>query len=225
MLNLMKIKLIIFDLDGTLVDTAPDITHALNYAIELYQIKKLTVQETIELVGEGLTRLVERLVGEDNAVVKSEVLDRFISYYSEHITDLSMPYPGVPDTLKELDDYNKAVLSNKREFLSKKLLDELNLSVYFDRILGSDSVVEKKPSPKPLYQVMDMFSVRPGETVIVGDSTYDIDAGKAAGIVTIAVSYGYRDVGLLGHADYIIDTISELRNKLDELNSRQDQGT
>ena len=74
------------------------------------------------------------------------------------------------------------MLSNKREYLSQRLLEELSLSEYFDRILGSDSVVEKKPSPKPLFQVIDSISCKPAETVIVGDSTYDIDAGKAAGV-------------------------------------------
>lgn len=215
----MKIKLIIFDLDGTLVDSSVDITNALNYAIEPYNLEKLTVEKTISLVGEGLTRLVEKLLGEDSSEMLPEVLDRFINYYSEHLTDFTLPYPGVRETLEDLGDYRKVVISNKKELLSRRLLDELKLSGYFDIILGSDSVEEKKPSPKPLYQVMKTLSFLPGETIIIGDSNYDIEAGKAAGVTTIAVSYGFRDVTFLKEADFIIDNINELRSKLNKLNS------
>ncbi len=215
----MKIKLVIFDLDGTLVDSAADITHALNYAIEPYNFKKLTVEKTISMVGEGMTRLVEKLLGEDGREIMPDVLERFIEYYSGHLTDFTAPYPGVCDTLEDLKDYKKAVISNKREFLSRRLLEDLGLSRYFDIILGSDSVEEKKPSPKPIFKVLEMLSCRPEETVIVGDSNYDIEAGKAAGVKTIAVSYGYRDVSLLGDADFIIDNFRELITKLDELDA------
>lgn len=217
----MKIKLIIFDLDGTLVDTATDITNALNYAIEPYLREKLTVTHTVSLIGEGLTRLVEKVLGDTMAAVKPQVLERFIQYYSEHLTDFSVPYPGVRDTLSDLAEYRKVIVSNKRESLSKKVLEDLALAQFFDAILGSDSVKEKKPSPQPLHQVMDMFSCRPAETVIIGDSSYDIDAGRAAGAITIAVSYGYNDPNMLRHADFVIDTFAELKEKLGELNTRQ----
>ncbi len=212
----MKIKLIIFDLDGTLVDTATDITNALNYATDPYQIKKLTVRETVGLVGEGLTRLIEKLLGEESTDVKSNVLDRFINYYSEHLTDYTVPYPGVRETLEELGNYKKAVISNKREMLSKRVLEEVGLSGYFDVVLGSDSVDEKKPSPKPIYKVMEILSFRSDETLIVGDSNYDIESGKAAGTTTIAVSYGYRDASVLKDADFIIDDIRDLKKILTE---------
>jgi len=204
------IKLIIFDLDGTLVDSSVDLTYALNYAIEPYDIDRLTVQKTISLVGEGITRLIEKLLSPDKIDIRQHVMDRFMEYYSAHLVDYSKSYAGVPETLAALYIYNKAVISNKREALSKKVLLELGLSQYFDVVLGSDSVGEKKPSPKPLLKVMEMFSCSPGETVIVGDTNYDIEAGKAAGAGTIAVSYGYRDASLLYQADRIIARFQEL---------------
>ena len=204
------IKIIMFDLDGTLVDSSVDITNALNFAIEPYKIGRMTVKETIGLVGEGLTRLIEKVLGKERAAIVPEVLERFIGYYSEHLVEFTAPYPGVRETLERLGNYGKAVISNKRESLSRKLLEELDLAKHFDVILGSDSVGEKKPSPKPIKKVLDFFSIGPEEAVIVGDSNYDIDAGRAAGTKTIAVSYGYRDAGSLQGADFILNDIGEL---------------
>jgi phosphoglycolate phosphatase len=126
----MKIKLIIFDLDGTLVNSGADITNALNYAIRPYGYEQLTVERTISLVGEGVTRLIEKLLGRKAADLKDVVLKRFLEYYSEHLADFTVPYPGVRETLEVLGNYRKAVISNKREDLSKLLLDKLGLSGY-----------------------------------------------------------------------------------------------
>jgi len=213
------IKLVLFDLDGTLVDSSIDITNALNYALEPYGFMKMTVAQTVGMVGEGLTRLVEKVIGQERAPLLPDVLDRFIRYYSDHLVEFTVPYRGVRETLERLVDYRKAVISNKRESLSKKLLQELGLAGYFDVILGSDSVGEKKPSPKPIMTVLQLFSLEPEEAVIVGDSNYDIQAGKAAGVRTIAVSYGFRDAGSLRGADLVIDDIRDLVAKLAGLNS------
>lgn len=216
----MKIKLIIFDLDGTLVNSSLDITNALNYAIGPYGLEKLTVEKTISLVGEGITRLIEKLLAEGEAGLQPFVLNRFLDYYSEHLTDYTVPYPGVCETLEMLGNYKKAVISNKREDLSKRVLENLELSGYFDIIWGSDSVPEKKPSPVPVLEMLKKVSCGPDEAVIVGDSNYDIEAGKAAGVRTVAVSYGYRDVSLLKDADVIIDNMKELISQLDIFNAR-----
>lgn len=204
------IKIIMFDLDGTLVDSSVDITNALNFAIEPYGIGKMTVKQTIGMVGEGLTRLVEKVLGQGRASIVPEVLERFVGYYSEHLVEFTVPYHGVRETLECLGNYKKAVISNKREALSRKLLEDLGLAKYFDVILGSDSVEEKKPSPRPIMKVLESFSIKPDEALIVGDSDYDIDAGRAAGVRTIAVSYGFRDVRSLRGADFIIGDIGEL---------------
>ncbi len=208
-----------FDLDGTLVDSSVDITHALNFAVGPYGIGQMSVQETIGLVGEGLTRLIEKVLGNERTALVPEALDRFVGYYSEHLTDFTLPYPGVRETLERLGKYRKAVISNKRESLSRKLLGRLGLAKYFDSILGSDSAEEKKPSPKPLMKVLDSFSLKPDEAVIVGDSNFDICAGKAAGVRTIAVSYGFRAAASLEGADFIINDIGELPWVLAEIDS------
>jgi phosphoglycolate phosphatase len=203
------IKLVMFDLDGTLVDSSIDITNALNYATGPYGFGAMTVGQTIGLVGEGLTRLIEKMVGKENAVLP-EVLDRFIRYYSEHLVDFTVPYKRVRETLQRLSGYKKAVISNKREALSRTLLEELDLLKYFDMVLGSDSAEERKPSPKPVQMVLGAFDLRPEEAAIVGDSNYDIEAGRAAGVHTIAVTYGFRDIEYLKAADHIISDIADL---------------
>jgi len=207
-----------FDLDGTLVNTAADITNALNYSIEPYPIEKMTVEKTIGMVGEGLTRLIEKLLGEGRRAIMPDVLDRFLRYYSEHLLDFSLPYPGVRETLERLAGYKKGVISNKREGLSKRLLEEMGLARHFDIILGSDSVDERKPSPKPLLHIMRLFKIGPEDAVMVGDSQYDIKAGKAAGITTIAVTYGYGERISLEEADFLIDKMDELLMTLDMIN-------
>jgi len=215
----MKIKLIIFDLDGTLVNTSVDIANALNYAIGPYGLENLTVAKTISMVGEGITTLIGRLLGQSRAELKNEVLSRFLDYYSVHLNDFSTEYPGVHETLEIIRDYRKAVISNKRTDLSRRLLENLGLAAYFDYIWGSDSVPEKKPSPVPVLEMLKKVGCGPDEAVIVGDSNFDIEAGRAAGVKTVAVSYGFRDAALLKDADFIIDSMIELPSRLEVFNA------
>lgn len=208
----MSIKLIIFDLDGTLIDSSIDIKNAINFAIQPYGIKPLTVNETIELIGEGITKLIEKVLirSQKEGINKDILIQRFLDYYSKHLIDNTTVYPKVKETLEQLNTYKKAVISNKRESLSVEILDRLGLLKYLDLVVGSDTTSEKKPSPVPIFYVLSKLKVKPEEAVIVGDSNYDIEAGKAAGVKTIAVTYGYRPVELLKNADRLINSIDEL---------------
>lgn len=219
----MSIKLIIFDLDGTLVDSSIDITNAINYAIKPYGIQPLTVQETISLVGEGITRLMEKLIDrsqkaehrtQTKEISRDVLVSRFLEHYVSHLIDNTTVYPGVKETLERLNGYKKAVVSNKREALSLRILNDLGILKYLDLVVGSDTTSEKKPSPVPVFAVLSRLDVKPEEAVIVGDSNLDIEAGKAAGIKTVAVTYGYRPIELLKDADVIINKIDELINIL-----------
>jgi phosphoglycolate phosphatase len=206
----MSVKLIMFDLDGTLVDTGRDITNALNYALRPYGLSELTVEVTVKMVGEGLTRLIEKVIGEEKGQLRDAVKKRFLDYYSEHLTDYSKTYPHVRETLENLSFYKKAVISNKREYLSANLLDKLVLLKYFDLVVGSDTTSERKPSAVPVIHVINKLGVALHESIIVGDSPYDIEAGKKAGVKTIAVTYGYGEKKNLLDADYMIDSIESL---------------
>jgi phosphoglycolate phosphatase len=220
------ITLLIFDLDGTLLDTSKDITNAVNYAVEPFGVQPLSIETIKSMVGSGISHLIGELISpyvvtKDNASflkVKEEAVKRFLEHYSVHLLDNTIPYPGVKDTLSKLVHYKKAVLSNKRKVFSEKILHECGLSAFFDVILGSDSVAERKPSPVPIFEVLKKFHASKGEAVIIGDSNFDIEAGKAAGIKTIAVTYGYRVREVLKEADFIIDTFGELLHSLQEIN-------
>ena len=214
----MSIKLIIFDLDGTLIDSSIDIANAINYAIGPYGAPLVTVQDVTSLVGEGITSLMDRLIVKDGIKADTDSLvKQFLNHYSDHITDNTPLYPGVRETLAQLGAYRKAVISNKRVALCVKVLEDLGASEYMDIIVGSDTVQERKPSPMPVRHVLSTLGIAPDAAVIVGDSNYDIEAGKAAGIKTVAVTYGYRPLAVLQGADFIINSMPELTDVLRRL--------
>ena len=217
------LKLLIFDLDGTLADTGQDITNALNYALSPFGGREFSVEETKSMVGSGISKLLESLVPADAAIPERATLEnvkknrpsdvvitRFLEHYDNHLIENTVAYPLVKETLAKLGDYKKAVLSNKREVYSKRVLEGIGILQYFDVVLGSDSVREKKPSPVPVFDLMETYEVSKEETLIIGDSNYDIEAGKAAGIKVVAVTYGFRSMKFLRDADFIIDTFDEL---------------
>jgi phosphoglycolate phosphatase len=218
------INLLIFDLDGTLVDTSKDITEAVNYAVEPFGVSPLSVEIIKSMVGSGITNLIANLIHarEDTPERikqnKDEAVKRFLEYYSEHLLDNSVPYPRVQETLSQLEGYKKAVISNKRESLSKKVLEGTSIFRFFNIILGSDSVPEKKPSPAPVLEVLKLLKLSSDTAVMIGDSNFDIQAGKAAGVVTIAVTYGYRSREVLKDADFMVDSFEEILKVLPEIN-------
>ena len=212
----MNPRLLLFDLDGTLVDTSGDITNALNHALQMYGYPILTVEQTIQLIGEGITRLIQKLIGNMAGMERQdEVKQKFLEFYEKHMTDCSTVYPDVTDTLEKITDFHKAVISNKRENLSVELLKRLGLMKYFEIVIGSDTTPERKPSPVPILYAMKTIGAKPRETVIVGDSNYDIEAGKKAGVHIIAVTYGYREKNYLGGADYLVDRFRDIPGLLD----------
>lgn len=212
----MQIKLIFFDLDGTLVDSSIDLCNSINHAIMPYGVELLTVEETISLIGEGVTKLMEK-VALKHSIPLSEldaILARFLDYYEAHLLDNTVLYPGVNDILPSLNKMKKVLVSNKRTAPCKKILQGLGLLGYFDMVIGSDALSEKKPSPMPLLYAMKELGLSKNEAIMVGDSTYDIDAGRAAGIKTVALTCGYRPAHLLKDADYLINNIAELTSLL-----------
>jgi len=211
------IELVIFDLDGTLVDSAEDIRDALNFAIEETGLPPLGRDETVALIGEGVTRLMEKVLGPGLKHRKDELLAKFLDHYSRNVVRHTKAYPDVENTLRRLRVRKKAVISNKREALSREILDRLGLLRFFDAVLGSDSLGEKKPSPVPVLHLLARFSIQPENAVIVGDSDIDIQTGIASGIHTIGVTYGYRSPESLDRAEFLINDMTELEYILEKL--------
>jgi phosphoglycolate phosphatase len=221
------LKLLIFDLDGTLANTAQDITDAINYALKPFGTKTYSVEETKTMVGSGISKLLESLIPSkinadpDTSIEKEKagkiVTGRFLEFYSNHLLDNTVTYPGVKKTLEKLGEYTKAVLSNKREAYSCEIIEKLEIAHFFETIWGSDSVRKKKPSPAAVLDLLNRFNVSREETAIIGDSNFDIEAGRAAGIKTIGVTYGFRSRESLNGADYIIDSFEEILSVLPKL--------
>jgi phosphoglycolate phosphatase len=215
----MALKLIIFDLDGTLVDSRVDIMNAVNYAVSLYSLEPMSLEETTTLVGEGVTRLIAKLLEKRKLHLDmSALVARFESYYSAHPVSHTTLYPGVPETLRFLHNYRKAVISNKFRSIALKVLEELQLSQYFDEVAGVDTFPERKPSPLPILRILDKFAARPEETLIVGDSIYDMQAGRASGTKTVAVTYGYGSPGFSDNADFVITEFPQLIDVINRFN-------
>lgn len=213
----MSLELIIFDLDGTLVDSCKDITLALNHCFQQKGISGFSPEEVKKMVGEGVNRLIEKALQiKKVSFAMEEMVECFINYYRQHIADYSEVYPGVKETLEKLKAFKKAIVSNKTTELTVKTVEHLGLLKYFDFVAGSDFFSERKPSPLPIIETIKKFNTTASATLVVGDSEIDIETAKAAGVKSVAVTYGYREKELLKNADFIIDKISDLINIVKE---------
>lgn len=216
-------RLVIFDLDGTLVDTVPDITVALNAALADLDLAAVSESEVRIWVGNGARRLCGRATSrgvDDHAqpALVARLLDRFLVRYAEHICVSTRVYPGVRDLLIWLStaDVALACVTNKPFALTERLLTILDLRKHFRHVLGGDSLPRSKPDPLPLLECARHFAVSPQECLMIGDSENDIAAANAAGIDSVCVSYGYnqgRDVNRLG-ANLVLATLADLPQHL-----------
>lgn len=188
-------KTIIFDLDGTLLDTLDDLTIATNAALQKFGFPLRTKEEVRAFVGNGIKKLIERALGAPMEGL-DEVLEEFKRYYTAHCADATKPYEGILPLLKELKrrGVQTAVLSNKADFAVKKLAQE-----YFDGLLlaavgeNEGAGIRKKPAPDSLFAVMKQLNASAETTLYVGDSEVDIETAKNAGVACLCVTWGFRD--------------------------------
>ncbi len=197
-----RYKAVIFDLDGTLLDTLDDLTEAVNYALGVYGLPCRTRGDVRRFVGNGVARLIERAlpIGEASSI-SSEVLARFKEYYSRHDHDHTAPYDGIPSLLEELSKRNIpiAVVSNKIDAAVSSLCRRYFGDVV-DIAVGERENVRKKPAPDSVNEVLRALNLKPHEVVYVGDSEVDIETAQNAGIDCISVTWGFRDLDILCRA-------------------------
>jgi phosphoglycolate phosphatase len=210
-------RLIVFDLDGTLVDTAPDLISALNYVLAREGLPPVPVDAARNMIGAGARKLIERgLESEDRQVTPAELArltEDFIAHYAEHIADESRPFDGLEGALDDLTSLGCrfAVCTNKLEWLSTRLLDRLNLSRRFAAICGADTFGVAKPDPAILRQTVARAGSELSATIMVGDAGTDIGVARRAGVPVIGVSFGYTEVPIAElKPDRIIHHMSEL---------------
>src|SRR5581483_668744 len=215
---------IVFDLDGTLVDTAPDLTAATNHALGLLGLAPITVAELHPFIGHGSKAMIDAgLKLHGKALVGDELTrlhDRFLEFYAENVAVGSRPFEGVPELLDQLTTAGArlAVCTNKVERLSKLLLRELGLEPKFGAIAGRDTFAVFKPAPGHLTGAIAMVGGRAECAVMVGDSEVDIATAAAAGVPSIGVTFGYtpRPVRELG-PDAVIDHYREFPAALEKV--------
>lgn len=195
----MKAPTIVFDLDGTLVDTAPDLVASLNHTIAAAGLAPVGYEDLTHLVGQGARAMIARAFALRGAVLPETdlepLLDRFISHYMAEIPGKSLPYPGLVPALDRLGaaGFALAVCTNKLERLAVPLIDKLGLKHHFAAIAGGDTFAVRKPDPGHLTATIERAGGDPGRAVMIGDSINDILAARNAGIPSIVVPFGYSD--------------------------------
>ncbi len=206
------VDLLIFDLDGTLVDTRQDLTNSVNCARTGLGLPPMSLSDVMALVGDGIRNLLKRSLPKAEAARVDEAFALFRGHYRDHLLDVSDFYPNVKDVLRHFRDKKMAVASNKPEEFSRKIIEELEPNGLFQLVLGGDSLPVMKPHPEPILEILKRLGVPSQGAVMIGDSPADIVAGRAAGVLTCAVTYGYREEGLLleSHPDFLIRDIREL---------------
>jgi phosphoglycolate phosphatase len=212
-----KIKLIIFDLDGTLIDSRLDLVHSVNATLRHFKRPELPGEVIASYVGDGAPVLIRRALGDprDEASVKA-ALEYFLAYYRVHKLDRTHVYNGIPEALAAVRNSNgvrrqMAVLSNKPVHPSRAIVEALGLAEFFVHVYGGNSFPTKKPDPLGARTLLDQTRTRSEEALIVGDSSVDVITGRNAGIWTCGVAYGFAPHTLCeAPPDVVVDTPTEL---------------
>jgi phosphoglycolate phosphatase len=197
----LDFDLLVFDLDGTLVDSAPDISASLRRVLERMGRAPISHQQVVLAIGSGVRKLIERT----SAPPHEPVVDAFMKEYGEHLLDQTRLFPGVAETLARLPA-RKIILSNKPEGMSRRVVEGLGIAKHFDAVYGGDSFAARKPDPAA-------FRAAVGEArrvLLVGDSGVDAQTARNGGAKLCLVTYGYAKPGELDGADYRIDRFDEL---------------
>jgi phosphoglycolate phosphatase len=205
------VDLLIFDLDGTLIESKWDIAHSVNLTLEELGLSRRPQEEIFGFVGDGVKRLLRLAVGEENQAKYEEALRVFRGHYLAHCLDRTRFYPGIETVLTHFADKHKAVATNKSMEYTKVILDGLG-NHHFAYIIGGDDGYGLKPEPGMLLKVMEVLRVPRERTVLIGDSTNDINGGHNAGIRVCAVGYGMgnREKMAACRPDWFIERPEEL---------------
>ena len=218
-----SIQLVIFDLDGTLIDSRLDLVHSVNAALRHIGRTELPDDVIASYVGDGAPILIQRALGGevvDEALVRKG-LEFFLKYYREHKLDHTIVYPGIAEALAAIQNSASqsqngaprklAVLSNKPVIPSKAIVDALGLGQFFSQIYGGNSFPTKKPDPEGARRLLEEYGVQPQHAAIIGDSHVDVNTGRNAGMVTVGVTYGFAPHTLQDEPpDVLVDHPSEL---------------
>lgn len=205
---------VIWDLDGTLIDSGADIANAANTARADLGFPPLAESVVRSYVGEGAARLMQRVMGEhESPELHKSGLERFLVRYDEKLRVHTNPYPGIEALVRKLEG-DQAIATNKPGHLTRKLLGLLDWTGLFRTVVGGGEVPNRKPAPDAIHRVLELASVRLEDAIFVGDTPIDINTAKAAGIRFVCVSWGLRPREELSEAELIVDTAEELERAI-----------
>lgn len=206
---------VLFDLDGTLVDTAPDLIACLNKALETHGFNPVSSQRVKPFISYGAAAMISKSIKVDDKVIHNKILESMLMFYQNNIAEHSAFFSGMDDTLDIIEalDLKWGIVTNKRERFSIPLVKALNLSERSACLISGDTMANSKPHPEPMLEACSQIDVNPEECVYIGDALHDIEAGKNAKMKTLAATYGYLkpdDTPDSWGADALIDSPEQL---------------
>ena len=212
-----KIQAIIFDLDGTLIDSVTDLANSVNYTLGSLGLPLHTIEEIKSFVGDGVQKLIKRSLGQAHIGKFEDGFKIFMMHYGSHCTDNTALYPGVTDILPKLaEKYSLGVLTNKSVTFSNQILKTLGVDTYFKEVLGGDSLPTKKPDPAGILYLAEKGNLATDKMIMVGDHVTDIEVGQRAGCKTVFIEGGIGETRGLT-PDLVINSITELPDLLENL--------
>jgi phosphoglycolate phosphatase len=211
-LDFSAVSALIFDLDGTLIDSKQDLIRSVNAMLEKMGREKLHEDTISGYIGHGAPKLVARALGNGATEAEREqALRFFLAHYEEHKLDSTRPYPGVAEGLEELCPFPMAVLTNKPVRVSRRIVEGLGLAKYFRAVYGGNSFETKKPDPLGARKILEELGATAGETMMVGDSEVDVQTARNAGTLAAAVNYGFGTHDRAAYpADLYLDRLTDL---------------
>ena len=211
--NRRYVELLIFDLDGTLIDSRQDIANAVNFTLSKFGIPEKSMQEISSYIGMGVGNLIRKSLGQRQDIPFNKALATFEGYYRQHATDESKLFPAVEEILEYFKHKHKVIITNRNYEFAQIALKATGIDQYFSEIIGGDDIDCMKPSACPLDTAIYKLDINKQRAIMVGDMDIDVLAGKSAGILTCAVTYGIgkRQDIIKAKPDYIIDSLLDLK--------------
>jgi len=210
--NFSAVRALIFDLDGTLIDSQCDLIRSVNAMLQEMGRRQLHEDTISSYIGHGAPQLVGQALGNGATEAERErALKFFLAHYDEHKLDSTQAYPGVPEALALLATYPMAILTNKPVRASVRILEGLGLAKYFRAVYGGNSFATKKPDPLGAQTILREFATEPAEAILIGDSEVDVQTARNAGTLAAAVNYGFGTHNRATHpADLYLDHLTDL---------------
>ena len=217
-----KLSCVLFDLDGTLVDTAPDLIACLNCSLEQHGFNQVMSEQVKPFISYGAAAMIRKSISNTNEQIHADVLETMLSLYENNIAKHSLFFAGIENVLETIEALNLkwGIVTNKRERFTQPLVKAFNITERAACIISGDTTANSKPHPEPMFLACTQAKVKPEECIYIGDALHDIDAGKNANMKTLAATYGYLkpdDNPNNWGADALIDSPEQLTTWINTL--------